>query len=70
MEAEPLTGPPLSGPPLIVESAVQLLIPPAARETVVGDLREIYNEPAQYAVEGVADRAAGDPRLRPVRAPR
>jgi hypothetical protein len=48
MEAEPLTG-----PPLIVEEVVQLLIPPAARETVVGDLREIYCSPSQYAVEAL-----------------
>jgi hypothetical protein len=48
MEAKPLTA-----PPLIVEGAVQLLIPPAARETVVGDLREIYRGPAQYAVEAL-----------------
>lgn len=46
MEAEKLTGP--SAP---VERLVQFLIPPPARETVVGDLREIYRGPSQYAAE-------------------
>ena len=42
MEAEKLTG-----PSALAERLVQLLIPPPARETVVGDLREIYRGPAQ-----------------------
>jgi hypothetical protein len=46
MEAEKLTG-----PSALAERLVQCLIPPPARETVVGDLREIYRGPAQYAAE-------------------
>jgi len=53
MEAEPLTDPLRFAPPRIVEGAVQLLIPPAARETVVGDLREIYRGPSQYTIEAL-----------------
>ena len=44
------TGPALA-PPLLAERIVQWLIPPKARETVVGDLREIYATPSQYLAE-------------------
>ena len=46
MEAGPLTG-----PPAMTERVVQFLIPPPAREAVVGDLREIYRTPHQYRIE-------------------
>lgn len=46
MEAEKLNGPPAA-----LERAVQWLIPPPAREAVVGDLREVYRSPSQYAAE-------------------
>ncbi len=48
MEPQPLTA-----PPAILEKVLQLLIPPAAREAVVGDLREIYCGPAQYLAEAL-----------------
>jgi hypothetical protein len=38
----------LSGPPERLEWLVQALIPPAAREAVAGDLRELYRSPPQY----------------------
>jgi hypothetical protein len=44
------TGPALA-PPVMAERVVQWLIPPKARETVVGDLREIYATPSQYLAE-------------------
>ena len=43
METEPLKAP----PPLL-EGLVGALIPPAARETVMGDLFELYQSPLQY----------------------
>jgi hypothetical protein len=48
MEAEPAT---LNGPPPLLERLVLALIPPAARETVGGDLCELYHAPLQYAVQ-------------------
>ncbi|HEY4276502.1 MAG TPA: hypothetical protein VGM68_13515 [Rhizomicrobium sp.] len=48
METQPLTA-----PPVILEKILQFLIPPAARETVVGDLREIYRGPSQYMTEAL-----------------
>src|ERR1700744_3547873 len=44
------TGPALA-PPVMAERVVQWLIPPKAREAVVGDLREIYSTPSQYLGE-------------------
>ncbi|MES2293995.1 MAG: hypothetical protein V4527_11905 [Pseudomonadota bacterium] len=41
----------LTGPPAMTERVVQFLIPPQSRETVVGDLREIYRTPSQYMIE-------------------
>jgi hypothetical protein len=38
----------LNGPPERLEWLVQILIPPAAREAVAGDLRELYRSPPQY----------------------
>lgn len=38
----------LMGPPERLEWLVQILIPPAAREAVAGDLRELYRSPSQY----------------------
>jgi hypothetical protein len=43
-------GPALA-PPAALEHVVQWLIPPKAREAVVGDLREIYSSPSQYLAE-------------------
>lgn len=37
-----------SGPPKVVESLVGILLPPACRESVLGDLQEGYKSPAQY----------------------
>ncbi len=48
MEAEPAT---LNGPPPLLERMVLALIPPASRETVGGDLCELYRSPLQYAVQ-------------------
>lgn len=36
-----------------MEQVVQMLIPPRAREAVVGDLREIYSTPSQYLAEAL-----------------
>jgi len=41
----------LSEPPDWLERIVLLAIPPAARESVAGDLWETYREPRQYAAE-------------------
>ncbi len=38
-------------PPALIELAVRLLVPPAAREHVLGDLAERYSSPGQYLVE-------------------
>lgn len=40
-----------SGPPKVIETAIGWLIPPACREEVLGDLRELYRSPAQYLFE-------------------
>jgi len=40
-----------SGPPKIVESLIALLIPPACREEVTGDLHERYRSPLQYIAD-------------------
>ena len=41
---------PLKGPPPLLERLVLFLIPPAARETVAGDLCELYQSPEAYMV--------------------
>jgi hypothetical protein len=38
-------------PPALIDAAVRLLIPPACREHVVGDLWERYSSPWQYVVD-------------------
>lgn len=44
---------PMKGPPAALERLVRILIPPAAREAVSGDLWERYVSPLQYLIEGV-----------------
>jgi hypothetical protein len=44
----------LNGPPPVLERVVLLLIPPAAREAMAGDLWERYRSPQQYALEALA----------------
>jgi hypothetical protein len=39
------------GPPRIAEAIVALLVPPASREEVLGDLHERYRSPRQYVCE-------------------
>ena len=36
-------------PPKVIESVVEVLLPPACRESVLGDLHERYASPRQYA---------------------
>src|SRR5262245_59276903 len=48
MEGEALNPLP-EGPPAILERIVLFLIPPAARESVAGELCEMYVSPGQYA---------------------
>jgi len=40
-------------PPALIEAAVRLLVPPAAREHVLGDLSERYVSPPQYLADAV-----------------
>jgi hypothetical protein len=40
-------------PPAVVESVVRLLVPPVAREHVLGDLSERYTSTTQYLVEAM-----------------
>jgi hypothetical protein len=42
-----------SGPPAALSALLRLLIPPPAREAVLGDLEERYRSPIQYASEGI-----------------
>ncbi|HMI96754.1 MAG TPA: hypothetical protein VK479_09605, partial [Micropepsaceae bacterium] len=42
-----------SRPPALIDRAVRLLIPPASREAVVGDLWERYASPLQYLFEAL-----------------
>jgi hypothetical protein len=42
-----------SGPPAPLSAVLRLLIPPPAREAVLGDLEERYRSPIQYASEGI-----------------
>ena len=48
MEARALTASAQDGPPPLLEQAVLFLLPPASRETVGGDLFELYRSPLQY----------------------
>jgi hypothetical protein len=51
-----------SGPPKVIESLIGVLLPPAYREHVLGDLYERYRSPLQYsadAVRAVASILAG-----------
>jgi len=41
------------GPPAPIAALIRLLIPPPAREAVMGDLEERYRSPIQYASEGI-----------------
>ena len=41
------------GPPAPLSALLRLLIPPPAREAVLGDLEERYRSPIQYASEGI-----------------
>lgn len=45
--------PALAAPPELLERAVERLLPVAARECVMGDLREVYRGPWQYLVEAL-----------------
>lgn len=40
-------------PPVLIETVVKLLVPPAAREHVLGDLAERYSSPRQYVVDAI-----------------
>ena len=53
METKSLADRIALGPPTLLEKFVLLLIPPAAREIVAGDLCELYRSPAQYAGEAL-----------------
>lgn len=44
----------LEGPPAVMEWAVERLLPTAARESVIGDLREVYRNPRQYLREAMS----------------
>ena len=48
------TGDALNNPPPLLERLVLCLIPPAARETVAGDLCELYRSPSHYAASAIA----------------
>lgn len=41
------------GPPALLEGVIRVLLPPAARESVLGDLWERYRSPRQFLSEGV-----------------
>jgi len=43
----------LAAPPRLLERAVERLLPVPARESVIGDLREVYRGPWQYLCEAV-----------------
>lgn len=43
-----------SGPPKLLENLARLIIPPACREEVLGDLHERYRSPAQYLGDLIA----------------
>jgi hypothetical protein len=44
----------LAGPPAVMEWAVERLLPATARESVIGDLREVYRNPRQYLREALS----------------
>ena len=43
----------LAAPPALLEWAVERLLPVPARESVIGDLREVYRGPCQYLCEAL-----------------
>jgi hypothetical protein len=43
-----------SGPPKTFETAVAVVIPPACREKVLGDLHERYRSAAQYGLDAAS----------------
>lgn len=44
----------LAGPPPVMEWAVERLLPAPVRESVIGDLREVYRNPRQYLREAIS----------------
>ncbi len=48
-----MEGRALNGPPPGLENVVLFLIPPAARESVAGDLWELYRGPSQYVCDAL-----------------
>ena len=40
-------------PPALVDAVIRLLIPPACREHVLGDLWERYTSPRQYVIDAL-----------------
>ena len=42
-----------SGPSKLAEAVVAILVPPACREEVLGDLRERFKSPSQYAADAL-----------------
>jgi hypothetical protein len=61
-----------SGPPKVIEILVWMVLPPACRESVVGDLRERYRSTPQYIRDAISSvplvivsriRRTADPRL-------
>ena len=42
-----------SGPPKMMEKVIAILIPPACREEIVGDLHERYHDRRQYCMEAL-----------------
>jgi len=52
MEPEPPKA--ASGPPKVVEFLLGVLLPPASRESVLGDLHECYTSPAQYLRDAIS----------------
>lgn len=53
METGPLSPPAQDGPSPMLERAVLWLIPPATRESVAGDLWEIYRGPGAYLADAL-----------------
>lgn len=51
MESEPSKM--ASGPPKVVEALVRVVLPPACREEVLGDLCERYHSTGQYLAEAI-----------------
>ena len=43
-----------SGPPKVIEFLVEITLPPACRESVLGDLHERYTSPSQYFWEAIS----------------